>query len=239
MNERALLDNHLAFTGYHRGEVRRTPDAILIESASPDFVFALPEHAGMDEAILDRYPNVRLLPWSGDWASRLTARGYVSKGALRYMTWPTGASAPVASAGLDISVVGSARQMAIFSEVQTRSFLTPDASYSEWFSFLDAANQKNVGCSQQSFFLGALEGRVVGVTLLLVTGAVAGIYAVATLPEFRKRGVSSTLLGRALAVARDRGCECVSLQVMEGSAAHALYDKLGFQTVFRSPLFSR
>src|SRR5262249_3120161 len=64
-----------------------------------------------------------------------------------------------------------------------------------------------------------------------------GIYAVATPPPFRRRGVSATPPARAIRDGRARGCATVTLQAAVGSYAEGLYARLGFATAFRSRAF--
>jgi len=54
-----------------------------------------------------------------------------------------------------------------------------------------------------------------------------GIYAVATRPTSRQRGLASGLMSRALADARRRGCSTSSLQ--SSKAGFGVYARLGYQ----------
>jgi GNAT superfamily N-acetyltransferase len=90
----------------------------------------------------------------------------------------------------------------------------------------------------QRFWVGHVGEEPAGVTLLVFTAGVAGIYAVATRPAFRRTGVSTALLWHAVNEARARSL-CVALQVMEGSYAERLYDGLGFRRAFVSRFFAR
>lgn len=48
-------------------------------------------------------------------------------------------------------------------------------------------------------------------------------------PEVRRRGVASELMGAVAAIALDRGCERISLEVRESNdAARSFYESLGF-----------
>ena len=54
-----------------------------------------------------------------------------------------------------------------------------------------------------------------------------GIFAVATRPEARGRGLASRLLAQALADARERGCETSSLQATW--LGRPVYERLGYR----------
>ena len=131
------------------------------------------------------------------------------------------------------------RARSLFTQVQTDGFLTADEDAAHWRAFLGKFNQANRGSAQQRFYLGSVAGEPAGVTLLLTTGEVAGIYAVATVPALRQHGVASTLLARALEDAKALGCSVFSLQVSQGSYAEGLYRKQGFGDAFSMVLFSR
>jgi ribosomal protein S18 acetylase RimI-like enzyme len=135
--------------------------------------------------------------------------------------------------------VVDATEMDTFTGVQVAGFGSSGAELPKWKGWLGEFNHKNLAHPDQSFYIGRLDGKPAGVTLLLITGEIAGIYAVATLPEYRKKGVSTALLNRAVGDARARGCTVISLQVSQGSYAQKLYRSLGFENVFDSPIFVR
>lgn len=68
-------------------------------------------------------------------------------------------------------------------------------------------------------------------------GPDCGIYWVATLEEFRGRGLSSRLLCAALVEARERGCATSSLQA--SGMGEPIYAKLGYQSPYRYALYER
>jgi N-acetylglutamate synthase len=65
-------------------------------------------------------------------------------------------------------------------------------------------------------------------------GAWLGIYEVATLPEARRRGAATAIIGALAAWALARGARRAYLQVEEdNTAAHALYARLGISRAYR------
>jgi GNAT superfamily N-acetyltransferase len=64
----------------------------------------------------------------------------------------------------------------------------------------------------------------------------AGIFYVATLPDARGRGLARAVVTRALAHARESGCQTASLQASESGAA--LYEAIGFRRGAPLTLFS-
>jgi GNAT superfamily N-acetyltransferase len=234
-----LFDNHLSFLVTHRGDVSRSFGFVRIDSSSPEFTAAIAEDATSFDALPARYASVRRLPWSRLTEADLVERGLERCAAFTYMTLGSPLALAAPPSDLAIEVVSTEARMDVFSEVQTRGFLEPDESYEAWFTWLGEKNRSNLGRAGQRFYLASREGQPVGVTLTVATPGVVGIYAVTTLPEQRRTGVSRALLARAVADAHREGVEVVTLQVKTGSYAEGFYAKLGFSTAFVSPVFAR
>jgi GNAT superfamily N-acetyltransferase len=64
-----------------------------------------------------------------------------------------------------------------------------------------------------------------------------GIYWVATHPDHRGRGLTTRLLGLALAHARERGCGTSSLQ--SSAMGYPIYERLGYRTHYRWNMYER
>ncbi|MCS7222623.1 MAG: GNAT family N-acetyltransferase [Anaerolineae bacterium] len=80
-------------------------------------------------------------------------------------------------------------------------------------------------------YLAEWDGKPAGCAQLFREAGVAGIYAVGTLPAFRRRGIASALVGHLMreAIAHE---DHVCLQVIAGSPAEQVYVRLGFQRLF-------
>jgi hypothetical protein len=96
-------------------------------------------------------------------------------------------------------------------------------------AMLDAGN---------TFYLGCVAGVPVSTLHLLVDDTTAGIYAAGTLRAYRKRGISSTLMMRAIADAKAAGCDLICLSTEAGGYAESLYLRQGFRTLFESQLWT-
>lgn len=79
------------------------------------------------------------------------------------------------------------------------------------------------------FLLWREEGKLIGGTLLVCERGNGGIHEVSTLPEYRRKGVGSALVGRALDMAAEKGCGFATLQASE--LGFPLYVSLGFEHV--------
>jgi ribosomal protein S18 acetylase RimI-like enzyme len=76
-------------------------------------------------------------------------------------------------------------------------------------------------------YLGLVDGEPVGTSRLFVSGGVAGVYHVATLPRVRERGIGTAMTLAALRGGRKLGCEVAVLRAAQ--MAVGLYSRLGFQ----------
>ena len=80
-----------------------------------------------------------------------------------------------------------------------------------------------------------LDARPVGTSLALRTGGTAGVYAVGTSPDARRRGVGTAATWAAVGAARAWGCDMIVLQASE--MGFPIYEAMGFETIVRYALF--
>ncbi len=86
-------------------------------------------------------------------------------------------------------------------------------------------------------WIGYLDREPVATAASLVAGGVAGIYAVATVPEHRRKGYAEVVMRHALAQARvASGIEHTVLQ--SSDQGYRLYEKMGYRTVTRYAVFA-
>lgn len=85
------------------------------------------------------------------------------------------------------------------------------------------------------WFLGKLDGEVVGTAATIVRGDVAGIYNVGVLEAHRGRGYGWDLTAAAVRAGTAAGCEVAVLQSSE--AGYRIYERMGFRTVNRYRTF--
>ena len=81
--------------------------------------------------------------------------------------------------------------------------------------------------SPQHFYVGYLDHQPVATAEMTLAGDVAGLYAITTLPEMRRRGFGSALTAVPLLDARLRGYRAAVLQA--SAAGASIYHRLGFQ----------
>ena len=227
----ALLDNHLAFLAAHRGQVRRSADAIEVVGESEEFSAWIP--LSPDASLPPAVSTVRLVPRSGaGWEERLAAAGFKAAEVLVHMEAPAGSAV-----GEAVAAIGSEADAVGFAEVQSAAFLeVGEPDYDWWQRMFVEQAVKNYREPDQSLYLLRVDGDPASITLVLRTGTVAGVYAVATKPQYRGRGLATRLLAQAR---RDAAGGRLTLQVVEGSDAERLYLSLGFRRAYHSPHFRR
>lgn len=80
-------------------------------------------------------------------------------------------------------------------------------------------------------YLGYLDGTPVATSVMVMQAGVAGMYAVGTLPEARRRGIGSLMTTFPLSEALRIGYRIGTLQA--SIMGYPVYQKLGFQEIFR------
>jgi GNAT superfamily N-acetyltransferase len=227
----ALLDNHLAFLAAHRGSVRRSAEAIEVVGESEEFSAWIP--LTPDARIPADVRTVRLMPWSGaGWEERLAAAGFEAAEVLVHMEAPAGSAV-----GEPVAAIDTEADALAFAEVQSAVFLdVGEPDYDWWQKMFVQQALQNYREPAQSLYLLRVDGDPASITLVLRTGSVAGVYAVATKPQYRGRGLATRLLAQAR---RDAAGGRLTLQVVEGSDAERLYLSVGFRPAYRSPHLRR
>ncbi len=80
-------------------------------------------------------------------------------------------------------------------------------------------------------YVGYVDGRAVVTSALIESDGVAGVYNVATLPEYRKRGLGEAMTWHAVREGLMRGCVIGSLQASE--MGRPVYARMGFRDIAR------
>jgi ribosomal protein S18 acetylase RimI-like enzyme len=82
---------------------------------------------------------------------------------------------------------------------------------------------------QLELLLAYENGQGVGCAAVLHGPSVSGLYGVGVLPAMRRRGIASALTQAAARAALQRGNRLLFLQTEQGSGAHRLYERFGFE----------
>lgn len=181
----------------------------------------------------DREPAVELSPLDRPRSleRRLRRRGLQPQGSRTWMLF-CGDADSIRTPG-DISVN-------VAEPEDARTFAQIHGGGEAWVKRLSLASTLDaIHDERNTFYLAKVEDQPCGVLHLLIDGATAGIYAVATLTAYRRRGVSSTLMARAIRDAQRAGADAIGLSTTTGGYAEQLYTRLGFEPAFQTSVWSR
>lgn len=132
--------------------------------------------------------------------------------------------------GLRIVTVHTDEELEMFKRVFVAEYGLPDElanAFTEVFAYDPEGQMK--------YFLAYLNDVPVGTAMTFSTGEVTGIYTVATLKEFRTRGVGGALVGHALHDMQVAGATLAILQA--SSMGQTIYRKHGFEEELTINLF--
>ncbi|MCM3628176.1 GNAT family N-acetyltransferase [Paenibacillus glycanilyticus] len=124
--------------------------------------------------------------------------------------------------GLRIVIVNTDDELEMFKRVFVAEYGLPDElahSFTEAFAYDPEGRMK--------YFLAYLNDLPVGTAMTFSTGEVTGLYTVATLKEFRARGIGGALVGHALHDMQVAGATLAILQA--SSMGQTIYRKHGFE----------
>lgn len=124
---------------------------------------------------------------------------------------------------LTVKLVRDEPGLAAFRDLSARGFGLP----TEFTDVLVTAAM--VDDPDLGLVVGTVDATPVSCALVAITGATAGIYNVATPPEFRRRGYGAALTWAAIAEGARRGCDHSILQASEMGAP--VYRAMGFVDV--------
>ncbi len=234
-----LFENHLAFMRGHRGELCQVNGGLQLQSAMAGVSWWMP--VAQDALIPPGCDCVRLAASSGgQWPDRLTRLGFRCVEELSYMELVDGLLRHMHSV-FDVEIVTVADDASAddFASVQTAAFFEDelDEVVEPWRQCFHAMARANYNRADQQFLLGRIEGQPSACMLAVRTPPVSGLYAVGTDPRWRRRGLSTALLARAVADAKCAGASRVILQAVKGSYVEGFYCRLGFVTCFESTVW--
>lgn len=169
-----------------------------------------------------------------DLGERLQSHGLVHVGNPPGMAVDLGESARDTRRSIDlqIEVVTDRAGLHDWTRVAGKGFGFPE-------TLIDDLATASVGALREGsglrLYLGFLKGVVVATAALVLGADSAGVYAVVTVPEARRRGIGATLTARALSDARDRGYRFAILQ--SSAQGYNVYRSLGFDEFFKFGLY--
>jgi ribosomal protein S18 acetylase RimI-like enzyme len=210
-------------------------------------------------AELGRFFRQRTLRWSVwlcedmlDAAVRRHERQIFANYGMRPISQPPGMLAPSLRPPLhslpeiEVRPVTDRETRAAFAEITCVAFEIPyaiaQAVYSReraWASngvSHDTSNGVSNGLNGYEGFVGYVDGRAASIVAVVAAAGAIGIYSLATMPEFRKRGYAEAMLRETVRRISERtGITQVILQSTE--AGYELYKRMGFRDVTRFTVY--
>lgn len=164
-----------------------------------------------------------------DLAMRLTDAEFAYAATLPGMSLDLRDAPPAGAAaddeGVELRVVSDERDARTWCDVFAAGFGFPKTIGDEFLA-LTSVSARDPDAAYRSYLL-AWRGEPVATASAMLTGDVAGIYNVATLPHARRRGFGGMLTAHAARDARARGASLAVLQSSE--AGLRVYRALGFR----------
>jgi GNAT superfamily N-acetyltransferase len=127
-------------------------------------------------------------------------------------------------AGFQIEDVRDEAALNDFKRVFVETYEIPEIMGQSW---VDATLYIGIGKTPWKMFVGYLDGKPVATNMLYNGGGVASVYAVATVPDVRGKGIGGAITLKPLLEARDMGYKHAVLFSSE-MGVHA-YERIGFR----------
>lgn len=140
---------------------------------------------------------------------------------------------PETSSDLEIKIVQSESELETFTNLAANAFAMTSKATKQWLQLNDSLMK----IGEHIHFMAYLNGNPVGTATLAVTPTSAGIWNLATLPEYRKSGIGGALVHAALLEAKKRHHEQVMAILMPKGLAWGLFTKLGFTALCEFPFY--
>lgn len=229
MNKRKLLEHHIHFLSKHRGNRESFEQVEFVHSDKVAFNIAFPFSSESIEKISSLF-HIYLPDWI--LAKKQTGLARKKTGSITYMTFSELENNWKTNKKIVVNKSVTLSDMEDFSLVQGKGFCETEDVFDEWYPWMREKNISNLNDNNQSFYVAYENEKPVGVCLCIYHNNMAGIYAVATLPEYRKLGISTTLMHQIIKDGVKNNITLATLQVATNSYAHSFYRHLGFKDIF-------
>jgi GNAT superfamily N-acetyltransferase len=183
---------------------------------------------------------------SMDLVARLQTRGYVLKGFENELACelPQDAHAAPATHELHVEVLTGDQDQEEFLRATVEGFAVPDWGSSPAEG--PAADiVDTIGRAMRQFihpdivrYLVRINGEPAGAAASVITNGVLGIFGTGTRPQFRRRGVQSAIVAKALECASGRADLAIAT-TEPGSISQRTFERFGFQVLYTRAILLR
>lgn len=194
----------------------------------------IPSEEEIEKAL--KYFNSRKVPfiwWTA--AQNLENHGFQFGGILTGIAIDIAKGIPTVKTGsqVQVKIISSEEDLRAFATLAVNAFgMNPKA-----LGQFQAINTAAMNHQEQIHFLALLDGIPIGTATLSTCEDSAGIWNLATLPEYRKHGVGTALVSAALLEAKKLQYDYVMAILMPKGMAWGLFTKMGFKEVCQFPFY--
>jgi len=135
--------------------------------------------------------------------------------------------------GLAVTKVGNKEEQALWARIAAEGTGFSESATAAFIELETSLSKKQY--QNQKRYIGYLNGEPVASSAMTLDSGVAGIYAVSTLPEARRKGIGAVMTAIPLFEAREQGYHVGILQA--SSMGLPVYKKMGFKEVCRYQLY--
>ncbi len=136
-------------------------------------------------------------------------------------------------APITIAEVKDQSDLSVWADISFRGFQMPERAREQYNKFVLSFQRGNK--EAQKLFLAYIDKKPVATSLLFMDKDTAGIYYVATLPEYRNRGMGYFVTLAAMRAAKAAGHNNIILQATP--AGEKVYRRIGFQEICRAHIY--
>ena len=139
-------------------------------------------------------------------------------------------SVPARPNGLEIHQVEDTDELFAFAHVMNAGFgATPDSFDLVLEGLKEKWEEYKSNAKGSVFYVGYFEGKPIATSVRFTSDSIAGIYAVSTLKEFRRRGFGEAMVWKAAIDGKLEGCTKSYLQASE--MGRPIYEKMGYHVI--------
>jgi GNAT superfamily N-acetyltransferase len=181
-----------------------------------------------------------------DLVAKLQNRGYVLKGFENELACALPRAAPAAAVthGLRVEVLTGDRSQEEFLRATVEGFAVPDSAPEPPGSPAPDVVE-TIGRAMRQFihpdivrYLVRIDGQPAGAAASVITGGVLGIFGTGTRPQYRRRGVQSAIVAKALECATGRADLAIAT-TEPGSISQRTFERFGFQVLYTRAILLR